>query len=105
MSRNTVKKALASDSPPRYQGAPKGSIVDGIEPQIRALLAEFPDMPAKPTTNQDPATRGGQISSGTTWSRFERSLTEVRARRALRIPGMSSGTPRVRRIRLAAGEL
>ncbi|MEV6299568.1 IS21 family transposase [Actinoplanes sp. NPDC051861] len=45
MSRNTVKKALASDDPPRYQRAPKGSIVDAVEPQIRALLAEFPDMP------------------------------------------------------------
>jgi transposase len=45
MSRNTVKKALASDSPPRYQRAAKGSIVDVVEPQIRALLAEFPEMP------------------------------------------------------------
>lgn len=45
MSRNTVKKALASDSPPRYHRAPTGSIVDAVEPRIRALLAEFPDMP------------------------------------------------------------
>lgn len=46
MSRNTVKKALASDEPPRYRRAAKGSIVDAVEPQIRALLAEFPDMPS-----------------------------------------------------------
>lgn len=45
MSRNTVKKALASDSPPRYRRAPAGSIVDAVEPQIKTLLAEFPDMP------------------------------------------------------------
>ncbi|MEU7920737.1 IS21 family transposase [Micromonospora zamorensis] len=46
MSRNTVKKALASDEPPRYQRAAKGSIVDAVEPQIRVLLAEFPEMPS-----------------------------------------------------------
>jgi transposase len=46
VSRNTVKRALASDRPPRYQRPAKGSIVDGVEPQIRALLREFPSMPA-----------------------------------------------------------
>jgi transposase len=45
ISRNTVKKALASHEPPRYVRAGPGSIVDGAEPQIRALLSEFPDMP------------------------------------------------------------
>ncbi|GGR87618.1 hypothetical protein GCM10010169_34800 [Micromonospora fulviviridis] len=35
MSR-TVKKALASDEPPRYRRAAKGSIVDAVEAQIRA---------------------------------------------------------------------
>jgi len=46
VSRNTVKKALASHEPPRYERARKGSIVDVVEPQIRALLAEFPEMPS-----------------------------------------------------------
>jgi transposase len=45
ISRNTVKKALASHEPPRYVRAAAGSVVDAVEPQIRALLAEFPDMP------------------------------------------------------------
>jgi len=45
ISRNTVKKALASHEPPRYVRVAAGSVVDGVEPQIRALLAEFPDMP------------------------------------------------------------
>lgn len=44
ISKNTVKKALASDVPPRYERARKGSIMDAVEPQIRALLAEFPDL-------------------------------------------------------------
>ena len=28
-SKNTVKRALAADGPPRYQRTPRGSIVDG----------------------------------------------------------------------------
>ncbi|MEX5237972.1 helix-turn-helix domain-containing protein, partial [Kocuria arenosa] len=45
-SKNTVKKALAAQSPPRYQRAPVGSIVDAVEPQIRELLKAYPTMPA-----------------------------------------------------------
>ncbi len=45
ISRNTVKKALACHEPPRYVRASAGSVVDAVEPQIRVLLAEFPDMP------------------------------------------------------------
>ena len=44
--RNTVRNAVRSVQPPKYARAAKGSIVDGVEPQIRALLKEFPDMPA-----------------------------------------------------------
>lgn len=43
--KNTVKKAVACHEPPRYERAPRGSAVDGFEPAIRALLAEFLDMP------------------------------------------------------------
>jgi len=32
--------------PPKYERAAAGSAVDGFEPRIRSLLAEFPDMPA-----------------------------------------------------------
>ncbi|MFE3205937.1 IS21 family transposase [Embleya sp. NPDC059237] len=46
IARNTVRRALASDRPPRYRRALKGSIVDAVEPQIRELLAGFPRMPA-----------------------------------------------------------
>lgn len=45
-SKNTVKKALAADEPPRYQRKPVGSIVDAVEPQIRELLQAYPTMPA-----------------------------------------------------------
>ena len=46
LARNTVRAALAADAPPRYEGSPGGSVVDGFEPRIRSLLAQFPDMPA-----------------------------------------------------------
>ena len=46
VARNTVRAALASDRAPRYERAARGSVADGFEPQIRAVLAEFPRMPA-----------------------------------------------------------
>ncbi|MBC9075934.1 transposase, partial [Mycobacterium canettii] len=46
ISRNTVKSALASDGPPKYQRAAKGSVADEAEPRIRELLAAYPRMPA-----------------------------------------------------------
>jgi len=47
VSRNTVRRALASDEPPQYRRAAKGSIVDAFEPQIRELFGSFPRMPAR----------------------------------------------------------
>jgi len=46
VARNTVRAALAADEPPKYVRAAKGSAVDVFEPSIRALLAEYPTMPA-----------------------------------------------------------
>ena len=46
VARNTVRSALASDGPPRYERAAAGSIVDEVEPRIRELLAVYPTMPA-----------------------------------------------------------
>lgn len=46
VARNTVRAALASDGPPRYRRAATGSLVDPVEPQVRALLREYPTMPA-----------------------------------------------------------
>lgn len=45
VARNTVRKALSCDRPPTFQRASRGSIVDPYEPQIRALLVEWPRMP------------------------------------------------------------
>jgi transposase len=46
ISRNTVKVALASDGPPKYQRALAGSVADVFEPRIRELLQAFPQMPS-----------------------------------------------------------
>jgi transposase len=46
VSKNTVKRALAADGPPRYERPRRGSIVDPVEPRIRELLAAWPTMPA-----------------------------------------------------------
>jgi transposase len=45
VGRNTVRRALAADGPPSYSRPAKPSIVDAVEPQIRALLSEWPSMP------------------------------------------------------------
>ena len=46
VARNTVRAALRSQRPPRYQRAGRGSIVDAVEPAVRELLAAHPRMPA-----------------------------------------------------------
>lgn len=46
VARNTVRAALASDRPPRYERKPRGRVVEAYEAQIRGLLAEYPRMPA-----------------------------------------------------------
>jgi transposase len=46
VSRNTVRAAIASDAPPRYERKRPGSAVDGFEDAIREQLALVPTMPA-----------------------------------------------------------
>jgi transposase len=46
ISRNTVRAALASDAPPKYERKPAGSAVDAFELRIRELLQVYPTMPA-----------------------------------------------------------
>ncbi|MFF3062827.1 sigma factor-like helix-turn-helix DNA-binding protein, partial [Streptomyces sp. NPDC057909] len=45
VARNTVRAALSSDRPPKYERPARGSVVDRFEPQIRALLNKWPRMP------------------------------------------------------------
>jgi transposase len=61
ISRNTVKKALASHESPRYVRASTGSVVDAVEPRIRVLLAEFPAMPTSVIMERVGWTRGKTV--------------------------------------------
>jgi len=46
VARNTVRDAVRSTEPPRYERNGPGSAVDAFEPLIFELLREFPEMPA-----------------------------------------------------------
>lgn len=46
LARNTVRAALRAETPPKRERGPRGSVVDAAEPRIRALLAQWPTMPA-----------------------------------------------------------
>jgi transposase len=61
VSRNTVRAALTSDAPPRYERRRAGSIVDGFEPRIRELLRAFPTMPATVIAERVGWTRGKTV--------------------------------------------
>jgi len=61
VSRNAVRRALASSSPPRYSRPARGSAVDSFEPAIRVLLAEFPDMPASVIAERVGWTRSASV--------------------------------------------
>lgn len=46
ISRNAVRRALASSGPPKYSRPPRGSAFDAVEPRVRELLQAHPRMPA-----------------------------------------------------------
>lgn len=58
VSRNTVRAALASAGPPKYERTPAGSAVDAFEPAIREVLKAFPRMPATVIAERVGWTRG-----------------------------------------------
>jgi hypothetical protein len=63
ISKNTVRAALRSDGPPKYVRAPLGSVVDAVEPRIRALLQTCPTMPATVIAERIGWTRGMTVMS------------------------------------------
>ncbi len=42
VARNTVRAALRSEGPPKYERVSRGSVADAYEPQVRALLVQWP---------------------------------------------------------------
>ena len=58
VSRNTVRAAIASEGPPKYERKPAGSAVDGFEDAIREQLMVVPTMPATVIAERVGWTRG-----------------------------------------------
>ena len=50
ISRNTVDRLIEAAEPPRYSRAPAGSMLDPLEPVMRRLLADWPDIRAPRVT-------------------------------------------------------
>jgi transposase len=46
IGRSTVARAVASDVPPKYERKPVPTSFSPFEPRVRALLEDFPEMPA-----------------------------------------------------------
>jgi transposase len=46
INRRTVARLAAAEEPPRYSRAPVGSILDPLEPVMRRVLAEWPEIKA-----------------------------------------------------------
>ncbi len=62
VSKNTVRRALRSGEPPKYERRGPGSVVDAAEPRIRLLLRDYPAMPAS-RTSYDP----GELAQCDLW--------------------------------------
>ena len=58
ISRNTVRAAIASEGPPKYDRKPVGSAVDAFEQAIREQLLVVPTMPATVIAERVGWTRG-----------------------------------------------
>ena len=63
-SRNTVRAAVSSEAPPKYERRPAGSIVDAVEPRIRELLRVYPTMPATVIAERIGWTRSVRVLRG-----------------------------------------
>lgn len=69
-SRNTIRAALRSETPPRYERVRREWAVDAVDGEIRALLAEHPRMPATVIAER--------IGWGRGMSQFKRRVSELR---------------------------
>jgi transposase len=51
INRRTVARLIAADEPPRYRRRPQGSMLDPLEPVMRSVLRERPDIDAASMTD------------------------------------------------------
>jgi transposase len=45
LSKNTIRRALRSETPPRYERGPRAGVLEAFKPEIHRLLAEDPRLP------------------------------------------------------------
>src|SRR3954451_11823939 len=50
INRRTVRRLVEADEPPRYVRAPTGSMLDPLEPVLRRLLKDWPEIKAPRVT-------------------------------------------------------
>jgi len=50
INRRTVARLVAAEEPPRYRRSPRGSMLDRLEPVLRQLLEEWPEIKAPRVT-------------------------------------------------------
>jgi transposase len=50
INRRTANRMLESDAPPSYRRAPQGSMLNPLEPVLRQLLEDWPDIKAPRVT-------------------------------------------------------
>jgi transcriptional regulator with XRE-family HTH domain len=50
INRRTVRRLAEADRPPRYERTPAGSMLDPLEPVLRRLLKEWPEIKAPRVT-------------------------------------------------------
>ena len=74
ISRNTVRSALTSEGPPKYERKPAGSAVDAFEDAIRAQLKEVPTMPATVIAERVGWTRGMTVFKRTRAGSYGRRI-------------------------------
>ena len=73
IGRSTVARAVASEVPPKYERRPAPTSFSPFEARVRALLEEFPEMPA--TVLAERVGWDGSITgSGTTCGGCGRSI-------------------------------
>lgn len=90
ISRGTVLRALASDRPPQYRRAPKGSVVDAVEPAIRELLKQTPISASRGVSRQEARTR--RSASGQTEDSSSEPVRSVEISRSSRSRPSRSAT-------------
>ena len=87
---DTVEALGEADEPPRYSRAPAGSMLDPLEPVLRRLIEDWPEIRA-PRVTRDPARRTTAMWGRSIWFRRRLAVLRPRRRAAGAADGLSAG--------------